>query len=163
MGLSALPVEAAKTRPYSISLEVVYGRQTSRHAYLEEIERQLATWVAATGGLDAPTERLVTDLHLRVIIDKIERSRGYANVSGERNVFADTGTLATSPYLYRTRLEVRAAVIDLQREESVLFEDAFTIYTEVQETKVAPNPRQRSWDDNLEFLVKRLHGLGDRS
>ena len=150
MALLTWPVQAAKLRPYSLSVEVGYGHQTARQVYLEEIERHVVAWVA----VDRQSQRSHrcpqhADLHLRVTIDEIERSRGYAKVSAERDVFADTGTSATSPYLHRTRLEVRAAIVDLQREGLVLFEDAFTIYNEVQETKVSPNPRQRSWEDNL--------------
>ncbi len=159
IGLLALPTQAARPRAYSLSVEAIYGHETSRQAYLEEIQRHLLTWVATSGDLEAPTDRTETDLHLQVVIDEIERGRGYANVSGERDIFADTGTIAISPYLYRTRLEVRAVLIDLHRDAFVLFEETFTIYTEIQETKVAPDPRQRSWNDSLEFLIGRLQRL----
>ena len=35
-------------------------------------------------------------------------------------------------------------------------EEHFTIYNETQETKVLSNPEQRSWDDNLQFMVDRI-------
>ena len=56
------------------------------------------------------------------------------------------------------KLEIfgRVALVDPRHGDRVLVEERFTIYNETRETKVLSNPKQRSWDDNLQFLEDRI-------
>jgi hypothetical protein len=144
-------------RPYSLSVETVYGREVSRRTYLDEIQRKLQAWAAAGGPMHASIVQGTADLHLRVILDEVDAGRAYPEVSGERDVFRDIPTSATSPYLYHTRFEVRVELVDPHVDDRLLFQDRFTVYNETRETKVITDPRQRSWDDNLQFLLDRTN------
>jgi hypothetical protein len=151
-----------QSRTYTLSVSVSYGQEPSRRGYLEEIQRKLESWIAASGPLHAPSAPGSTDLHLEVILDEVDRGRGYPEMSGERDVFVDMPTSVTSPYVYHTRFEMRAALRDPLQGDLPLAEDQFTIYNETRETKVVSNPRERSWNDNMKFMVKRLERFLDR-
>lgn len=153
-GAAAYPSPAPPD--YSLSVEVEYGRKPSRRSYIEQMQRKLAAWAGARGRLHAPAERSTADLHLQVVVDEVDRGRGYAEISGERDVFVDMPTSVSSPWVYHTRFELHVAVVDPRRGNRVLVEERFTIYNETRETKVLSNPAQRSWDDNLQFMVDRI-------
>ena len=141
---------------YSLSVEVEYGRKPSRRSYIEQMQRKLEAWAGASGLLHAPAERGAADLHLQVIVDEVDRGRGYPEISGERDVFIDMPTSVSSPWVYHTRFELHVAVVDPRHGDRVLVEERFTIYNETRETKVLSNPKQRSWDDNLQFMEDRI-------
>jgi hypothetical protein len=156
LGLGAVTLAAKGPPEYSLSIGVEYGRNPSRRSYLDEMQRKLEAWAGARGALHAPAERGAADLHLEVIVDEVDRGRGYPKVSGERDVFIDMPISASSPYLYHTRFELRVALVDPRQGDRVFLQEHFTIYNETQETKVLSNPEQRSWDDNLQFMVDRI-------
>lgn len=142
--------------PYSLSVEVVYGSQPSRRSYVEEMQRRLRTWVGARGALHAPVKRGTADLHLRVIVDELDRGRGYPEKSGGRDVFLDMPGSASSPFVYHTRFELSVSVVDPMHDGRVVVQDRFTIYNETRETRLITNPELRSWEDNLQFMVDRI-------
>ncbi len=141
---------------YSLSVEVEYGHKPSRRSYIEQMQRKLEAWAGARGALHSPVQRGAADLHLQVIVDEVDRGRGYPEVSGERDVFLDMPTSVSGPHVYHTRFELRVAVVDPRHGDRVLVEDHFTIYNEARETKVSSDPAQRSWDDNLQFMEDRI-------
>ena len=150
-GLSAAP-----PHEYSLSVEVEYGRQPSRRSYVEQMQRKLEAWARVRGALHAPVTRGEATLHLQVIVDEVERGRDYAKPSRQRDVFLDMPGSASSPYVYRTRFELRVAVLDVHQGNRVVVQDEFTIYNEVRETRLVTHPEQRSWEDNLQFMVDRI-------
>ncbi len=141
---------------YSLSVEVKYGRQPSRRSYVEEMQRKLEAWAGARGDLHAPVARGEAELHLEVVVDQVERGRGYPEKSGQRDVFLDMPASPTSPYVYHTRFELRVSVVDASQGNRLLVQDQFTIYNEVRETRLVTHPEQRSWENNLQYMVDRI-------
>ncbi len=141
---------------YSLSVEVEYGHKPSRRSYIEQMQRKLEAWAGARGALHSPVQRGAADLHLQVVVDEVDRGRGYPEISGERDVFLDMPTSVSGPHVYHTRFELRVAVVDPRHGDRVVVEDRLTIYNETRETLVVSNPEQRSWDDNLQFMEDRI-------
>lgn len=146
---------AARQRPYSLSFEVAYGRNPARATYLDDLRRALGAWVAATGPLGAPSEKGEADLHLSLVFHEIVVERNYARTSGEVDVLFDRSE-GRPGQTFSTLFEVHVSVVDPARDDATVVEKDLSVFNQQAYTKFITDPRQRSWDVNVDFLLDRL-------
>jgi hypothetical protein len=156
-----LAAEAAGVpRPYTLSLEVTYGDQPDRRAYLEEIRRSVGAWIAETGPLDAPTEPEKTDLTLRVVVNKIEVKHNYPQHNPQPDVFADTARPSAPQGSFSTLFETEVTVFDPRAADAApLFKQPLSVFNEQMPSELITDPKGRSWQVNLDYLNDRLGSL----
>ena len=155
LGISSRGV-AAEPRAYSLSLEVSYGAQPDRASHLEEIRRAIEAWIASTGPLNAETRPGVADLHLRVIVDRIEVKRSYPDEALTRDVFSDSASPGYPQAIYSTLFETRVELVDLRGEGPPLLQEPLKVYNEQIPGEHVPDAKARSWQVNLDYLCDRI-------
>ena len=154
-GLALFPAaaHAGKPRSYSLSYELSYGRRPARATYLDEIERDLAAWIAAGGPLGAPITRGEADLHLHLVFHDLLVDRHYPEVSGQTDAFEDQ---LPPTYTFSTLFELDVLLVDARRDGFPVAERSLSVFNEQGTTKLITDPKQYSWDTNVEFLLDRL-------
>ena len=150
-------VHGKAERNYSISVDVSYGESKSRVRYLDEIDRALGSWLAATGPFGAPVDRGEADLHLQLTMHAIEIDRRYPQTSPEGNVLFDTERVPTETW--STLFDVTFALLDPTLEERVIVEKRMNLFNSQGYSEFITDPRQRSWDVNVEFLIDRIESF----
>jgi hypothetical protein len=141
-------------RDYSISVEVAYGEHPARERYREDLERAVSSWLASTGPLGAPGERGEADLHLQLTLHRVDVDRSYASAPPEPNVLFEPGQ--ASGETYSTLFEVTVALQDPLQKDETIVDKRFTVFNEQGYSEFIHDPRQRSWDVNVEFLLDRI-------
>jgi hypothetical protein len=152
----AIPSTGAAPRSYSLSLEVSYGLQPDRASHLEEIRRAIEAWIAESGPLNAETRPGSADLHLRVVVDRIEVKRSYPDGSFTPDVFADTASPGYPRGIYSTLFETRVELVDLRAGGSPLMHEPLKVYNEQIPGDHIPDAKARSWQVNLDYLCDRI-------
>ena len=153
----------APPRPYSLSLKAEYGSAPSRASYLEEIRRSLGAWAASTGPLGASPERGEADLHLRVVFLQIEVKRHYPGAGGKADVFFDTRSPGLPSQTFSTSFETKVTLLDPRRDDHAIIAKEIRVFNEQGYSEFIRDPRQRSWDVNVEFLIDRIEALLSRN
>jgi hypothetical protein len=156
---AASPVFASGARPYSLSLAVDYGEHPDRATYLDDIRRSLEAWIAATGPLGAPTLPAEADLHLQVVVQRIESKRNYPRAPLGPDVFADTAKPGYPQGSYSTLFETEIVLTDPRVEGPPLLKQPLTVFNEQQPSELVTDPKERAWRVNLDFLNDRIGGL----
>lgn len=160
VGITALvlagivPGLAKDERRYSISVEVAYGEHPARERYRDDLERAVRSWLASTGPFGAPVEPGEAELHLQLTLHRVDVDRSYASAPPEGNVLFDPGQ--TSGDTYSTLFEVTVALQDPLRDNATIVDKRFTVYNEQGYSEFIRDPRERSWDVNVEFLLDRI-------
>lgn len=157
--VACAPAAAGETRPYSLSLAVEYGSQPDRATYLDEIHRSLEAWIAATGPLGAPTRPGEADLHLRVVVDRIEVKRNYPKATLEPDIFADTRKPGYPQGSFSTLFETEIELSDPRASGPPLVKQSLTVFNEQLPNELVPDPKARSWQVNLDYLNDRIGTL----
>lgn len=146
--------EAKEARRYSISLEVRYGDVPSRSSYLDDLRRAIGSWLASTGPFGAPVEEGEADLHLRILFQKIEVNRRYPAVSNETDVLFDSARRPTQTF--STLFETEMTLVDPRQDHQTIVTKRLSVFNEQSYTEFITDPRQHSWDVNVEFFLDRL-------
>lgn len=151
LALAGLAAAAGENRSYSLSVEVRYGAEPSRASYLEEIRREIVSWLHATGPFHAPDAEGEADLHLRVTFHRIEVERLSATAGGGAPGDSGSGSSA-----WATRFETEVALLDPLAGYATIVEKRIPVFNQQVPTEFVHDPRQRSWDVNVEFLIDRI-------
>lgn len=159
VALTGGPATGGGGRQYSISVEVVYGANPSRRSHLEKIERALDTWIARSGPLRAPDDKGIAELHLRVVMNRIELRRGFAGTtSGEQEILFESSSRASQAPPYSALFEVEVLLLDPHTDE-VLVRKEMIAFNEQRYSELTRDPKQRAWDVSVEFLIDRIDNL----
>ena len=144
-------------RRYSISVDVAYGESKSRVRYLDEIDRAIGSWLASTGPFGAPVDRGEADLHLQLTMHSIEINRRYPQVSSDGNVLFDPARAPTETW--STLFDVTFALLDPTLEDRAIVEKRMNLFNSQGYSEFISDPRQRSWDVNVAFLLDRIESF----
>ena len=152
---------AGGPRDYSLSVEATYGAEPSRASYLREIEHAVEAWVARTGPLGAPTGKGEADLHLQLVLHRIQLKTDYARSSPEADILFDSSRTAASSARFSVLFDFELVLQD-PRTDRILLQKELTVFNEQRFTEVVRDPKQRAWDVSLDFLIDRTANLLSR-